>query len=1004
MEFRILGGLEALEDGRQLALGSPQQRLLLGTLLLNAGRAVSVDELTDALWPERPPASADHAIEVYVSRLRKVLHANGKRRLEKESHGYVLRVDGDELDVWQFERHVERGRAALAEKQPERAADILRDALALWRGEPLAGLDCGPVARTATGRIEELRLAALEERVDADLACGRHAGLVAELEALVADEPLRERFWAQLMLALYRDGRQADALKAYQSARTILRDEVGLEPSRALQELERAILTQDTSLDAPLRASARRLALPAPVSPLIGRRTELEQLTELVRSDDVRLVTITGTGGIGKTRLALETARRLEDDFGEHVFFVDLAAIRRSDLVVTAIATALGVEEQPGTSLLETLATSLSDRPSVVLLDNFEHVLDAAPVVSELLAGAEALTVLATSRSRLHLYGEHEYQVSPLAVPSVGERSLDALSACEAIELFVACARRRIPEFTVGPENALSVAEICIRLDGIPLAIELAASQSNALQPTALLEALDSRLPVLVNGPRDAPERQKSLRATIDWSHDLLDADERRLFRNLSVFTAGCTLDACFAVCGATSATVESLVEKNLVVREVGVDQRISLLETIREYALERLRDAAALEELSLRHAEYFAGLAELAEPELRGPAQLEWLARLDSEQANIWAAMAWALDAERFDVPLRLGSALWRYWEGRGSITEARRRLDEVLARSARQAVDARAAALFASGRMALRQGDLEHARAVFAEGRALFDAAGRPGGVALCTAGLGWIAHVVGPLDDAVALCRDAVVVARASGETWILADALNNLGVALRSIGDLAGSRLALGESLAIRREIGDLEGVTAALNGLALIAVAEDDFDEADKLFGQAFVVSEQRGDLFYAAAKNVVLAYLAFGRGHFGQATSLSVRALEACRRHGYQQFAAYALETLAGVAAAEGRLRQAARVLGAAVVISEAIGRGRARRSDGVAYDWEARAVKRVLEQARRDFGHEAWDAAVREGRQLEVAEALASAAEWTTAHERASRSFEDAPTAPSRH
>jgi predicted ATPase/DNA-binding SARP family transcriptional activator len=1007
MEFRILGGLELLEGGRQLALGSPQQRALLATLLVNRGRTVSVDELIEELWPEHAPASAGHAVEVYVSRLRKVLHSDGATRLGTKGHGYALRVERDEMDVDQFEQLFERGRTALAEGRSEDAAAALRRALALWRGEPLAELPWGPQLRAEAGRLEGLRLSALEERIEADLARGRHASLIPELEALVAAEPLRERFRAQLMLALYRDARQADALALYQTTRRMLQEELGLEPSRTLQELERAILNQDPALEAPPRRPVRSVGLPAQLTPLIGREAELQQLIELLCSDDVRLITITGTGGIGKTRLALEAARFLEKEYGEGVAFVDLAATREPDRVAQAVANALGIEEQAGMSLLEAVAAQVGTRASLLLVDNFEHVIDAAPIVSALLGTTERLRVLVTSRVRLNLYGEYEYPVPALSVPPAGERAIEKLTRYEAVELFVTCARRGMPNFKLQPENAHAVGEMCIRLDGIPLAIELAAARSRAFDPSTLLEQLDSRLPVLVGGPRDAPERQRSLRAAIDWSYDLLDSEERRVFERLSVFSGGWTADAAAAVCDADESNAESLVEKNLVIRALDGEPRFSMLETIREYGLDRLRRSGALEDVRRRHAEFFVALAERADPELRGPAQLEWLARLDAEQSNISAAFAWALDAGRFELPLRIGASLWRYWEARGSITDARRRVDDALARSAGDATVARAPALFASGRMALRQGDLEHARNVFAEGRTLFDANGDKGGVALCTAGLGWVVHVVGPADEAVALCREAVQLARESGEEWVIADALNNLGVALRTAGDLAGSRAALEESLTLRRSIGDLEGVTAGLNGLALIAIAEDNFDEAEKLFGEAFAISEKRDDLFYAAAKSVVFAYLAFGRGDLRRATTLSVRALENCRRNGYQQFMAYAFETLAGIAAAEGRLRQAGRLLGAAISIAERIGRAAevggattgATQRDGVTYDWEARAVKRVLHEAARQLGSDVWNAAVTEGRELDVDEAHAFATEWAAAPDERRTEYETAPS-----
>ena len=982
MEFRILGPLEVLDEGRPLPLGSPSQRALLAALLVNAGRVVSVDDLTESLWPEDPPASAKHALEVYVSRLRKQLHADGRARLEGKAPGYALHTDDDVVDAHQFEELVERGRTALAQRRPAHAADLLRRALDLWRGEPLADLPSERFARTAAGRLEELRLVAVENRIDAELALGRHGELAPELEALVAEHPLRERLRGQQMLALYRCGRQAEALEAYQDARRTLRDELGLEPGRSLQDLERAILNQDRQLD--LTPEAAR-SLPAPVAPMIGRREELSQLAALLRATDVRLVTVTGGGGIGKTRLALETAHRLRDRYRDGAGFVDLAQVREPDLVANTILGALGLREQPSTSAVEALITGLRDREMLLVLDNFEHVLDAAQLVSDLLAEAARVTILVTSRSRLHLYGEHEVPLAPLRLPREGERGSPAeLSECDSVELFVARARARKPSFVLDRTNAGAVADICLRLEGLPLSIELAAARLQTLTPDQLLERLDERLRVLVAGPRDVPARHRSLRETIDWSYELLDDEERRVFRDFSAFVGGATLEAVEAVCNGDERTVDSLVEKSLVRWDEG-GERISMLETIREYAECRSIDSGQDDLARRRHAEYFVALAERAEPELRGSTQLEWLGRLDVEQGNLWTASGWSLQSGRFDLPLRLGAALWRYWEARGSITEARRRLDDALAESAGVAIEDRAEALFASGRMALRQGDLEHARTVFAEGRALFEAANAKGGMALCTAGLSWTAHVVGPVPDAVSLARDAVALARASGQEWIVADALNNLGVALRSAHDLRGSQTALEESLAIRRQIGDLEGVTAALNGLALIALAEDEFGRAEQLFGEAFAISERRGDVFYNAARDVVFAYLAFGRGEHDRATTLCVRALSACREHGYQQFLAYALETLAGIAAAENRLRQAGRLLGAAVSISDRLrGATTPGRTSAVEYDWEARAVKAVLERARRELGSEAWEADVAEGRALGIEEAIAFAAEWT--------------------
>jgi predicted ATPase/DNA-binding SARP family transcriptional activator len=927
--------------------------------------------------------SARHALQVYASALRKAI---GRDALITKPHGYGARAEPGAVDAEVFERKLEEGRRELSVGSAVAASEVLRDALSLWRGPALADVQPGPRMRAATAALNDLRLSALEDRIDAELTLERHGDLIPELELLVAEHPLRERLRGQLMMALYRVGRQADALAAYRSARRMLRAELGLEPGRALQDLERAILNHDPALE-PTTTRRRSDALPAAVTSLIGRQKELEHVLDMLRSPETRLVSITGTGGIGKTRLAIEAARVFVEESSRDTVFVELAAIRRPDLVAHALAAALGVQQRPGQTALEAVAIALAHSDELVVLDNFEHVLDATSVVSELLAATNSVKVLVTSRARLHVYGEHELALRPLDVPGTEiEASAEALARYDAVELFLTRARAASPGFALERANVRDVAEICVRLDGLPLALELAAARMKAFTPGTLVDRLDTALRVLVDGPRDVPERQRSLRATLDWSYGLLGEAEARLFRKLSVFHGAFTLDACEAVCGGEASALESLVEHSLV-RAEEAEHHYSTLETIREYALDKLIECGEYDDARRRHAAFFVAFAERAEEALRSPEQLEWLRRLDAAQPNIWAAFAWGLETG-VDTPLRFGAALWRYWEARGGIGDARQRLDHALERLADAPSDVRARAFFATGRMALRQGDLEHGSRAFDAGRSLFAEVDDVGGTALCTAGLGWVAHVLGPLEDAVEHCRQAVGLARGSGEAWIVADALNNLGVALRSAGDLAGSRRALEEALQLRRQLGELEGVTAALNGLALLAIAEDDFGRAEQLFDEAFALSEQRGDVFYVAAQDVVRAYLAFGRGELERATALCTRALASCTRHGYVQFSAYALETLAGIAAAEGRPAHAGRLLGAALAIAERLGAGREgdpQHSGGVAYDWEARAVRRVLDTAQRELGTSAWEAAIAEGRTLAVADAVASAKEWTT-------------------
>src|SRR5581483_10777543 len=492
-QFGLLGPLVVSVDGEPVPLGGRRQRALLGALLLQPNRIVSLDHLIDAVWGEAAPDTARNTVQVYVSQLRKLLPDGA---LETAPPGYRLAVAAETIDAFELERRADEGRAALAAGDAARAAETLRAALDLWRGSPLPDLD-GVVAVAEVARLEELRLAATEDLVDAELALGRQARLVGELERLVAEHPLRERLRAQLMLALYRSGRQADALAVYQRARRTLLDELGLEPGESLRELERRILAHDPSLDlvAPPVAQPRRI--PVPPTPLLGRERELAALLDLARREDTRLVTLTGIGGIGKTRLALELVHRLAAEFRDGAAVALLARLDDDALVARAMLEALELPET-GIDAEAALVAALADAQLLLLVDNFEQVLEAAPLVARLLEAAPALTVVATSRAPLRVRAEHEFVVPPLAED-------------EAAELFVARAHAADPAFALTEENAGAVAELCERLDGLPLAIELAAARTKLLSPAALLARLGNRLELLTGGSRDAPRHQQTL-------------------------------------------------------------------------------------------------------------------------------------------------------------------------------------------------------------------------------------------------------------------------------------------------------------------------------------------------------------------------------------------------------------------------------------------------------------------------------------------------------------
>jgi len=624
VEFRLLGPLEASADGRPLALGGPKQRALLALLLLHANEVVPAERALDEIWPGVDPGAAARSLQVYVSSLRKALGDAGAA-LQTRPGGYVLALGEDDLDAQRFETLASEGRRALREGQPQRASSLLRDALALWRGPVLADLRYEDFAQGAIDRLEELRLTAIEERIEADLSLGRQVELSAELEELVSAHPLRERFRRQLMLARYRSGRQADALAAFRDARRTLQDELGLDPGPELKELELAILRHDPALTVePPELNARR-RLPSPATTLVGRRKEVDEITELLGA--ARIVTLTGSGGTGKTRLAIQAAHELAGDFPHGVVFVGLAGVRNPELVVGAIAAALGVPEGARPAA-DALAEHLRERTLLLLVDNFEQVDAAAPALSALLAAASGLRLLVTSRHPLRIYGEHEFPVPPLVEE-------------EAVALFVARARAVKRDFEV----SAAVSELCLLVDRLPLAIELVAARVRELSPHMMLSDLPRRLDLAVAGPRDAPARHQTLWATIEWSYDLLDGPGRTLFARLAVFVGGCTVEAAVTVCDAAAEEVRSLVEKSLLF-ETG--PRVVMLETVREYALERLHDLGESSAIRRRHADYFLTFV-LAGAELRGdPREYEWMDRLEADHENLRAAFAYLLERPR--------------------------------------------------------------------------------------------------------------------------------------------------------------------------------------------------------------------------------------------------------------------------------------------------------------------------------------------------------------------
>jgi predicted ATPase/DNA-binding SARP family transcriptional activator len=677
MEFGVLGPLQVLQEGQSVRITGPRERALLAVLLLRPGEVVSADRLIDLLWGDEVPGNAPNALQAVVTRLRKALGPHGKDLLVTRTPGYALAVSPDQVDALRFQGLLDQA-ARLPDSDPATASVLLEQALGLWRGPALQDLADQPLAQQEIARLEELRLAALEARMEAELAQGRHIEVIGELQSLVAAHPLRERFRSQLMLALYRAGRQADALEVYQQTRAVLGEELGLDPEPALQALHQQILRQDPSLAAPVPSSrGRGQALPARISSFVGRAAELEDLRQLLARS--RLVTVIGPGGSGKTSLAVEVARAAAGSQEEKgaavgVYFVDLAPVADPTQVPAAVAAALGLRGGPGGAAGTPTPPEVqledyvrANQPLLLLLDNCEHLVETvAHLTDRLLRAAADARILATSREPLGLPGEVAWSIPGLATP---DPTLPAnqLGSFDAVRLFAERTTAARPGFGLDEQTGPLAAEICRRLDGLPLAIELAAARTRTLPVQEIASRLDDRFRLLTTATRTPIRRQQTLRAAIDWSYDLLTGPERLLLARLSVFAASWSLEAAEAVCSDQQIPadqvldlVSRLADRSLLQPEPGPTARFRLLETIRAYATERLQELGVAEKLQQRHADYFLRVAEAAGAR---PESAEALQALEAAAEDVRAALDWALATRAHDVLLRFAGALGWYW-----------------------------------------------------------------------------------------------------------------------------------------------------------------------------------------------------------------------------------------------------------------------------------------------------------------------------------------------------
>ena len=882
MDIRVLGPLELVGTEGPLPLAAPMQRRLLAALVTRAGDTLSADALIDTLWGEAPPASAAKVLQTYVSQLRKTLPEGA--RIVTRGAGYALELENASLDAGRFELLLEEGRKAVREGNPALGASLLRRALALWRGQAYGEFAYDEFARGEAERLEELRLVAIEERFGAELALGRHAELLPELQSLARLQPLRERLQAQAMLALYRCGRQTEALDLYATVRATLRDELGLEPGQELRALQQRILKHDPALAVARAAEESRSILPAPPNALVGRRDELAELCRLLVREQVRLLVLTGAGGSGKTRLALEAAHETALSFANGAAFVDLAPLRDPELVVGTISRALAISDVAGQEPLDTLVAALRPLEVLLVVDNAEHLRAASPLFVALLARAPRLTLLVTSRVVLHLSGEHVYPVEPLAEKA-------------AVALFHERAHEAEPRFHPSAADEDAILHICQRLDGLPLAIELAATRVRTLIPTELLARLEPRLPLLRSGPRDLPARQKTLRATLEWSYDLLDKSEQRDLVRLAVFAGGCTLEAAEAVCGTTLERLGSLVDHNLLKRAITAGgSRYTMLETIREYALERLDRAPDADDVRRRHAEFFLATAEsanlnAAKLDVQKPMRHDVAL---AEQENIRAALAWSLASG--SVALGLELAAWMEWfwimhDPHEGIRWFAGLLEHPRAESVAPGI--RADALRAYGSSTDIAGRDEDAARLYRESLALFEQLRDEHGRAVLLHRLGIQAMRRGELERARELVEASHKIHERRDDRWGQCQTVGTLGAIARDAADDTTASALIGQSRAIARELGVPWWESGMLAELACLSLNAGRIEDAEMHARESLSLAEQLHDRPGRVFGVGLLAALAAERGEHARAGHLwgaienedAVAPLGGWRRH-----------------------------------------------------------------------------------------------------------------------
>ena len=925
MRFGVLGPVAVWTDaGQPVTIPGRKVRALLADLLVHGGRPVPADRLIDDIWGERPPPSAHATLLAKASQLRRALEdaePGGRDLVVSGPAGHALRTVPDAVDARRFSTLTAHARGA----EPRAAAALLAEALELWRGPALADFADAPFAAGFVAHLADQRLVAQEDAAELRLELGRPAELAGELIALVAEHPLRERLRGCAMRALHRAGRQAEALASYHDLKTRLADELGLDPSPELAALHQAILTRDPALDPSPPIGVRRGNLPAARTELVGRDSAVIDVRKLLGAD--RLVTLIGPGGVGKTRLALATAEAAADGFEDGAWLVELAAAARPgdpDVLGSLAEAALSalnvrVTAHPGQQAppAERLAEVLRPQQVLLVMDNCEHVIEhVADLVELLLRAAPGLRVLATSREPLALAGEVVWSVAPLDVPEPGADDPAQVADSSAARLFVARAAAAAASFRLDADTAAPTAVLCRRLDGIPLALELAATRVRTLGLDGVVARLGDRFRLLGVGHRGVPPRHQTLQAMIDWSWELLTPPEQILLRRLAVHIGGSTADAVTAVSADDDLPADDvpdllarLVDRSLVEMTPGAGQRFRLLESVAEYSLGKVHDAGEHDVLRRRHADHYLALTEETAPGLHGAEQPHRLALLDVETANLRAAIA----ASGSEGALRLVTALCWYWVLRGRLDEARRALDRALALDGPAPAGLRATAVVWRAGIALMLGHPE-ASAAFAAGLPALDAITDP----IVRARATWFLADTGTASDlpgATELFERALASGRACGDRWTEGAARLGRARLAHVRGDLRSLEREAGRAAELFRETGDRWGQLQATCWLGALAELGADHERAGALHREGLRWCEELGLWPEVSSRLAWLGWIATQSGDHAQARAHGERALAVATEQGFHDGLTFARIVLGYASRREGRLAAAQRHL-----------------------------------------------------------------------------------------